>query len=92
MPKIQLARQIYLTQLNICKKVLDLLQLKFGKESDDFKYLKKEVFNYFYVDMGKLFKQLEAEGLIKRCPNKCSIRQGYTKCEFCSGSGFCNND
>ena len=90
MPKIQLARQIYLTQLNICKKVLDLLQLKFGKESDDFKYLKKEVFNYFYNDMGKLFKQLEEDGLIKRCKNKCSIRQGYTKCEFCSGSGYTN--
>ena len=88
--KIQIARQIYLTQLNICKKILDLLQLKFGKESDDFKYLKKEVFNYFYNDMSKLFKQLENEGLIKKCPNKCSIRQGYTICEFCSGSGYTN--
>jgi hypothetical protein len=88
--KIQIARQIYLTQLNICKKVLDLLQLKFGKESDDFKYLKKEVFNYFYLDMSKLFKQLEEDGLIKRCPSKCSIRQGYTKCEYCNGSGYTN--
>jgi hypothetical protein len=87
--KIQIVRQIYLIQLNVCKKILDLLQLKFGKESDDFKYLKKEIFNHFYLDMGKLFKQLEDDGLIKRCPNKCSIRQGYTKCE-CGGSGYIN--
>jgi hypothetical protein len=86
---IQIARTIYLTQLNILKKILDLLQLKFGKESDDFKYLKSQIFNYFYSDMDKLFKQMENDKIIKRCPKKCSIRHGYTDCQ-CSGSGYIN--
>jgi hypothetical protein len=86
----QIARTIYLAQLNILKKILDLLQLKFGKESDDFKYLKKSIFDAFYLDIAKVFKQLEEAKLIKRCPNKCSIRQGYTACQYCNGSGYTN--
>jgi hypothetical protein len=86
----QIARSIYLAHLNILKKILDLLQLKFGKESDDFKYLKSQIFNYFYSDMDKLFKQMANDNIIKRCPKKCSIRQGYTDCEHCSGSGYTN--
>jgi len=88
--KIQIASIIYLAQLNTIKKILDLLQLKFGKESEDFKFLKKELFDYFYTDMKKLFIKLEAEKLIKKCPKGCSIRQGYTACEFCNGSGYTN--
>jgi hypothetical protein len=90
MYKIQIASTIYLTQLNTIKKILDLLQLKFGKESDDFKYLKKEIFDYFYNDMKKLFIKLESEKIIKKCPSGCSIRQGYTQCEHCNGSGYTN--
>jgi len=86
---ISIARNIYLAHLNILKKILDLLQLKFGKESDDFKYLKSQIFNYFYSDMDKLFKQMENDKIIKRCPKKCSIRHGYTDCE-CNGSGYIN--
>jgi hypothetical protein len=88
--KINLASVIYLEQLNTVKRILDLLQLKFGKESEEFVYLKKMLFDYYYSDIQKLFKKLEAEGLIVRCKNKCSIRQGYTKCEFCNGSGYTN--
>lgn len=87
--KIQIASSIYLSHLNTVKKILDLLQLKFGKESEEFKFLKKQLFDYFYNEMKKLFIKLEAEKIIKRCPKGCSIRQGYTSCE-CNGSGYIN--
>ena len=89
MIKMQLAGTIYLEQLNTTKKILDLLQLRFGKESEEFKYLKKMLFDYFYIDIKKLFMKLESEKLIKKCPKSCSIRQGYTSCE-CNGSGYIN--
>ena len=87
--KIQIAKEIYLSQLNTTKRILDLLQLKFGKDSDEFKYLKKELFDYTYNNLKKLFKKLEDEKIIKKCPKNCSIRQGYTAC-VCNGSGFIN--
>jgi len=87
--KINIAKEIYLSHLTTVKRILDLLQLKFGKESEEFKYLKKQLFDYYYTDIKKLFQKLEHENIIKRCPKKCSIRQGYTSCE-CSGSGYIN--
>lgn len=87
---IQIAKEIYLSQLNTIKKILDLIEFKEGKESSKFIYLKKELFNYFYSDIKKLFIKLENENLIKKCPKGCSIRQGYTSCEHCNGSGYTN--
>jgi len=86
--KIHIAKEIYLSQLNTTKKILDLLQYKFGKDSEEFKYLKKQMFDYCYNNLKKLFNKLETEKIIKRCPKQCSLRHGYTKCEFCNGSGY----
>lgn len=88
--KINLAKEIYLSQLSVTKNLLDLLQLKFGKDSDEFKYLKKKTFDYTYNYLKKLFIKLETEKLIKKCPKNCSLRNGYTACEHCNGSGYCN--
>ena len=87
--KIHIAKEIYLSHLNTIKRVLDLIEFREGKESKKFKYLKKSLFDYFYNDVKKLFKKLEDEKIIKRCPKGCSIRQGYTKC-ICNGSGYIN--
>jgi len=87
--KIHIAREIYLSHLSTIKRVLDLIEFREGKDSEKFKYLKKQLFDYFYTDIKKLFKKLEAEKIIKRCPKGCSIRQGYTTCE-CNGSGYIN--
>ena len=85
----ELAKTIFLNNLSTTKKLLDLLEFKLGKESSEFKYLKKEVFNYAYEGLKKIFKQLESEKIIKKCPNKCNLRQGFKKCE-CGGSGYLN--
>ena len=87
--QIQLAGQIFLMNLSILKKTLDLLEFKYGKESDSFKFMKKQTFDFFYNEMKKLFKKLEEDGLIKKCPNKCNMRQGYQEC-ICKGSGYLN--
>ena len=87
----ELAKTIFLNNLSTTKKLLDLLEFKLGKESGEFKYLKKEVFNYAYEGLKKIFKQLESEKIITRCPNKCSLRKGYSDCKYnCGGSGWIN--
>ena len=87
--KIHIAKEIYLSHLSTIKRILDLIEFKEGKDSEKFKYLKKQLFDYFYSDIRKLFTKLESEKIIKRCPKNCSMRHGYTKCE-CFGSGFIN--
>lgn len=85
----QIASLIFLEQLSVMKKILDLISFKLGKESEDFKYIKSEIMNHTYNNLQKLFKKLEEEKLIKRCEKKCSLRQGYQTCE-CKGSGYIN--
>ena len=46
-------------------------------------------FNGYQNTIFKADYQKTKSNIIKRCPKKCSIRQGYTSCE-CSGSGYIN--
>ena len=89
--KSQLAKNIYLSQLGITKEILSLLEFKMGKNSEDYKYLRSQIFNDTYDNLKKLFKKLETEKLIAKCPKNCSIRNGYTECT-CGGSGFINSE
>lgn len=90
--KIQIAKIVFLANLTIMKKVLDLGEFKLGKKTEDFKYYKKEIMDYFYKGLKKLFKQLFDSKIIKKCSCKANLRKGYSNCESCGGSGFCNND
>jgi len=87
--KIELAKSIFVSSLSVMKKTLDLGKYKLGKDSEDFIYYKQQVMDYFYNNLKTLFKQLAEAKLIKRCPEKCSLRNGYSKCE-CGGSGWIN--
>jgi len=73
------------------KKILDLLEFKMGKNSDEYKYMKKQVMDSVYVNLKKTFKELQESGLIKKCPNKCSLRCGFKTCQ-CGGSGYINDE
>jgi hypothetical protein len=84
---INLSRQIYLTSLASMKEILDLISFKAGKDSDEFKYMKKKIMDSTYNRLTKLFQYLTTNKIVKQCPNKCSLRKGYSDCE-CSGSGF----
>lgn len=88
---IQIAKIIFLNNLSVMKKILDLIAFKTDKKSDIYTYYKKEIMNYFYKSMKKIFKTLEENKIIKRCPKKCSLRKGYSDCK-CSGSGYINNE
>ena len=87
--KIELAKLVFLMNLDIMKKILDLGKYKLGKDSEDFIYYKQQVMEHTYNSLKKLFKQMVEEKLIERCPKKCSLRNGYSKCE-CGGSGYIN--
>ncbi len=87
--KIQIAKLIFLEQLAIMKKLLDLLSYKYGKKSDEFLYMKKEIMNYIYQGMKRLFKKLEEEKIIAKCPKHTSLRKGFKECD-CGGSSYIN--
>ncbi len=87
---MNIAETLFLNCLNNMKQVLDLGEFKFGKESDSFKFYKKQVMDIFYKGLSETFKQLERENEIERCSCKASLRHGYTKCPDCHGAGYRN--
>lgn len=89
--KIQLAKAIYLEQLAVMKKLLDLLSFKMDNRTKEFKYAKSQVMDYFYNGLKKLFKKLEEENIIEKCKCGTNVRKGYKQC-VCGGSGFVNKE
>jgi len=88
---MQITKLIYLDTLDTMKKVLDLAKFKLGKDTEDFKFFKEKVMDSFYNNLKKLFKSFESEKLATKCPNKCNIRKGFSKCD-CGGSGYIMKD
>lgn len=89
--KIEIAKEIFHKNLSIMKKILDLGEFKLGgRKSDDFKYYKKQVMDYFYKSMMTLFKYMEDEKILVKCDCKSKLRQGYSDCEYCGGCGYKN--
>jgi len=89
MPKSQIAKQIFLSSLGTMKSTLDLIAFKVDKKSEIYVFYKKEIMAYTYRNMIKLFKHLEENKIVEKCPNKCLLTQGYKKCK-CGGSGYIN--
>ena len=87
--KIQIGRLIFLECLDSMKKTLNLIAFKTEEKSTEYKYYKKEIMNNTYKSLKKIFKQLEYEKILIKCPQKCSLRKGYSKC-LCGGSGYIN--
>jgi len=86
---MQIAREIFLNQLTVMKKLLDLLAFKMDMRTNDYKYVKSQIMGYVYEGLQKLFKQLSDEKIIEKCPKKHNLRQGFKKC-LCGGSGWIN--
>lgn len=87
---MQIPRIIFLGLLEIMKNILDLAQFKMGKESKEFKYFRKKVMDFVFNGCEKIFKQLKDNKLIEKCECGAKLRQGYSNCDFCGGSGYCN--
>lgn len=88
--KIQIAKIMFLNSLSTMKAILDLIAFKVDKKSLDYKYYRKEIMNFTYGNLKKLFRTLSDEKIIVRCECKAKLRQGYSNCEFCGGSGYRN--
>ena len=86
---IQFARAIYLGQLAVMKKILDLAEFKFDKRTKEYKYFKSQIMDATYNGLKKLFEKLEEEKIIEKCSCGTNVRKGFRKCE-CGGSGFVN--
>ena len=87
--RIQIGKIIFLECLDSMKKSLDLIAFKTDEKSKEYRYYKKEIMNNTYKSLKKIFKELEKEKIIEKCPSKCSLRKGYSNCS-CGGSGYIN--
>ena len=86
--KKNVAEEIFLSQLNVMKEVLDLGEYKLGKESKEFSYFKRRVMDVVYNQLKELFNGLAEDKLIKKCSCNANVRHGYTDCPKCHGAGY----
>lgn len=87
---MNIAKEIFLNNLTQMKEILGIGEFKFGKDSDEYKYFKKQVMNASYNNLTNLFNTLKNENVIERCKCNSNLRRGYTDCETCNGAGFKN--
>ena len=87
---LQIAREIYLKQLDTMKKVLDLVEYGMDMRTNKFKFAKSQIMNYTYENLRKLFKTMEDNKIVEKCECGANLRKGYTSCKYCGGSGFKN--
>lgn len=88
---VNLSKSIFLMQLDIMKSVLKLMEFRFGgREGEPYKYVKEQIMNFFYEGLKKFFQNGIKNGTFERCSCQSNLRQGFKKCEFCGGSGFCD--
>jgi len=87
---MQIARAIFHKNLSVMKQILDLGEFKLGKNSEDFKYYKKQIMDAVYKGLLGLFQVFVEEKLIEKCSCGAKLRQGYNDCKDCGGSGYRN--
>ena len=88
---IQIAGEIYLKSMNTMKRILDLVEFKFDKRTKEYGYFKSQIMDYTYENLKKLFKHMEDNKVLKKCPNGCNLRQGFKRC-LCKGCGYINSE
>ena len=81
-------KEIFWLCLGIMKSILSLAEFKLGKNSDDYKYFKSEVMNYFYNSLNKFYENLLKKKILERCPCSAKLRRGYSTCKDCGGCGY----
>jgi hypothetical protein len=81
-------KEIFWLCLGIMKSILSLAEFKLGKNTDDYKYFKKEIMDYFYNGLNKFYENLLKKNILKRCTCGAKVRHGYSPCKDCGGSGY----
>lgn len=96
-PKPQIAAELFIKMLGSMKNLLTMGEFKYsdkgGRNSEGYKFFKKNVMDEFYKSMQDFFKGMEHCGLFVKCTCGASIekRNGWKECEFCHGSGYKNS-
>ena len=86
--KADVVKEIFWFSLSIMKSILSLAEFKLGKNSDDYKYFKKEVMDYFYNNLYKFYENFVKKGIFEHCTCGAKLRHGYSSCSNCGGSGY----
>ena len=86
----QIAREIFLNNLQTMKSILDLIAFKVDKKSEIYLFYKKEIMSYTYNNLKSLFRKMVEEKISEKCFCGANLKQGYKKCPLCGGCGFCN--
>jgi len=86
----ELAQQIYKLFSGTKLAITKLLFLKFGADSFDFKYLKKEINRLFHNQFIFSFRTLEKMGFLKRCECLGKLKDFPSECKLCGGVGYIN--
>ena len=84
---MNLAKSIFEMQLGIMKNTLKLMEFRFGKENEAFRYVKEQIMNFHYDGLKKFYQQGVIDGMFEKCECGASLRKGWTSCG-CGGSGF----
>jgi hypothetical protein len=84
----EVLKEIFWLCLGIMKNILSLAEFKLGKNTDDYKYFKKEVMDYFYNGLNKFYENLVKKSILKKCVCGAKLRHGYSPCKDCGGSGY----
>jgi hypothetical protein len=88
---MQLAREIFLRNLDTMKKILDLGEYRMDKDSNSFKFYKRQVMKYTYNNLIALFEQLKDVGLVVKCKCNSNVKHGFnSECSICNGAGYMN--
>ena len=68
------------------KETLTLAE--YALEDRKYKYFKKQVMNLSYESLGKIYRELVARGDAASCECGAQVRNGWSECPLCSGSGY----
>lgn len=93
-PKLELAKYYYWLHKQHMKDLFNLGEFKFGgRDSEEYKYYKKQVQKIIYSQLNKILESLHETGLTVTCECGASLdkREGYTTCQLCGGSGYRNS-
>ena len=90
MNNILVPRQLHEAALKTMKRMLDLGELAFGKDSGAFRNYRLQMMAYVKEMEVEQFSALEVAGLVERCDCGNSLDEGtrWARCAACAGSGF----
>lgn len=88
---MQIAKVVFLQSLDTMKKILDLGEYRMDKNSNAFKFFKRQVMKYTYNNLIVLFEQLKNERIIIKCKCNSNLKLGFNNnCKICNGAGYVN--